>query len=77
MVSVTLEVLLMDAGQKSDYQPSLPERYDLSDEDIYEAMKGFPGIWILRPAISSNFIRLSAGNVMPGAFSFLQCRSVR
>ena len=43
MVSVIIEEMLMDTGQKSDYQPSLPERYDLSDEDIYEAMKEIPG----------------------------------
>lgn len=46
MVSVTIEEMPMDTRQKSDYQPSLPalpERYDLSDEDIYEAMKEIPG----------------------------------
>ena len=49
MVSVTIEEMLMDTGQKSDYQASLPERYDLSDEDIYEAMKEIPGYLDITP----------------------------
>ena len=43
MVSVTIEEMPMDTRKKSDYQPSLPERYHLSDEDIYAAMKEIPG----------------------------------
>jgi CBS-domain-containing membrane protein len=49
MVSVAIEEMLMDRRQKSDYQPPLPERYDLSDEDIYEAMKEIPGYLDITP----------------------------
>ncbi len=49
MVSVAIEEMLMDTRQKSGYQPPLPERYDLSDEDIYEAMKEISGYLDITP----------------------------
>ncbi len=49
MVSVAIKEMLIDTRQKPDYQPSLPERYDLSDENIYKAMKAISGYLDITP----------------------------